>query len=210
VLSHLRLTWLRYRGNGINRSVGRPVLVADDTSCDTHALRKHLGPLCSNSYCPVDFYIGQSVYLRLYSPLLGLGRFSVSWSYAQQMPITAAVRPKGAHTRTSLACESGSARVPMSQTRLYVGRKVGSPLMRVWWNISEPGSRVRLAEPDSYVYGHLKAWTIFASSSAGIVGSNPTWGMDVCLRLFCLCCSVCRWRPCDRLILRRRSPTDCI
>jgi hypothetical protein len=30
-----------------------------------------------------------------------------------------------------------------------------SPLMRVWWNISEPGSRVKLAEPDSCVYGHL-------------------------------------------------------
>jgi hypothetical protein len=65
-------------------------------------------------------------------------------------------RGKGAHTRTSLARESDSARVPVSQTRLFVGRKVGSPLMRVLWNISEPGSRVNLAEPDSYVYGHLK------------------------------------------------------
>jgi hypothetical protein len=54
----------------------------------------------------------------------------------------------------SLARESGTARVPMSQTRLCVGRKVGSPRMRVGWNISEPGSRVKLAEPDSYVYGH--------------------------------------------------------
>jgi hypothetical protein len=27
--------------------------------------------------------------------------------------------------------------------------KVHSPRMRVWWNVSEPGSRVKLAEPDS-------------------------------------------------------------
>jgi hypothetical protein len=32
-----------------------------------------------------------------------------------------------------------------------------------------------------------KAWTFFARSNAGIVGSNPTWGMDVCVRLFCAC-----------------------
>jgi hypothetical protein len=28
-----------------------------------------------------------------------------------------------------------------------------------------------------------KTWTLFARSNAGIVGSNPTQGMDVCLRL---------------------------
>jgi hypothetical protein len=42
------------------------------------------------------------------------------------------VAPKGAHTHTSLARESDSARVPMSQTRPCVGRKVGSQLMRLW------------------------------------------------------------------------------
>jgi hypothetical protein len=34
------------------------------------------------------------------------------------------------------------------------------------------------------------AWTVFARSNTGIVGSNPTWGMDVCVRLFCLVWSV--------------------
>jgi hypothetical protein len=29
-----------------------------------------------------------------------------------------------------------------------------------------------------------KAWTVFARSYTRIVGSNPTWGMDVCVRLF--------------------------
>jgi hypothetical protein len=31
-----------------------------------------------------------------------------------------------------------------------------------------------------------KAWTVFAGSNTGIVGSNPTRGMDVCVRLFCV------------------------
>jgi hypothetical protein len=31
-----------------------------------------------------------------------------------------------------------------------------------------------------------EAWTVFARSDAGIVGSNPTRGMDVCVRLFCV------------------------
>jgi hypothetical protein len=31
-----------------------------------------------------------------------------------------------------------------------------------------------------------KVLTIFARSNTGIVGSNPTQGMDVCLRLFCV------------------------
>jgi hypothetical protein len=35
-----------------------------------------------------------------------------------------------------------------------------------------------------------EAWNAFARSSTGIVGSNPTPGMNVCLRLFCLCCRV--------------------
>jgi hypothetical protein len=37
------------------------------------------------------------------------------------------------------------------------------------------------------VAARSKAWNIFARSKAGIVGSNPTQGMDVCLCLFCVC-----------------------
>jgi uncharacterized membrane protein len=29
-----------------------------------------------------------------------------------------------------------------------------------------------------------KAWTVFARSNAGIVGSNPAWGMDVCVCIY--------------------------
>jgi hypothetical protein len=53
------------------------------------------------------------------------------------------------------------------------------------------------------VAARTKAYTVF-------VGSNPTRGMDICVRLFCLCCSVCRQRPCDGLIPRPRSPFDCV
>jgi hypothetical protein len=31
------------------------------------------------------------------------------------------------------------------------------------------------------VTARSKAWTVFASSNAGIVGSNPAQGMDVCI-----------------------------
>jgi hypothetical protein len=34
------------------------------------------------------------------------------------------------------------------------------------------------------VAARSKAWTIFAHSNAGIMCSNPTWVMDVCVRLF--------------------------
>jgi hypothetical protein len=57
------------------------------------------------------------------------------------------------------------------------------------------------------VAARSKASTVFARSNAGIVGSNPTWGMDVRLCLFWVCV---RYRPCDGLITRPRSPTECL
>jgi hypothetical protein len=65
-----------------------------------------------------------------------------------------------------------------------------------------------------YLYGKpttvaalSKARTVFACSNTGIVGSNPTQSMGVCI----VCsCSVSRKRPCDGLIPRPRSPTDCV
>jgi hypothetical protein len=55
-----------------------------------------------------------------------------------------------------------------------------------------------------------KSWTVFARLNAGIVGSNPSQGMDVCLRLFCVCVVLHRYWPCVGLIPRPRSPTDCL
>jgi hypothetical protein len=37
----------------------------------------------------------------------------------------------------------------------------------------------------------FRAWNAFTRSIAGIVGSNPTQGMDVCVRLFCVCVVLC-------------------
>jgi hypothetical protein len=56
-----------------------------------------------------------------------------------------------------------------------------------------------------------KAWTVFARLNAGIVGSNPIQGIDVCVRLFCVCAVLCM----QVAALRRadpppRGPTDCV
>jgi hypothetical protein len=40
------------------------------------------------------------------------------------------------------------------------------------------------------VAARSKAWTFFAQSNHGIVVSNSTWGMDVCVRILCLCMQV--------------------
>jgi hypothetical protein len=41
------------------------------------------------------------------------------------------------------------------------------------------------------VAARSKAWTAFARSNAGIVGSKPTRGMNVCVRLFCVYVVLC-------------------
>jgi hypothetical protein len=73
---------------------------------------------------------------------------------------------------------------------LYVTPGVG--------NLIEEKSRVCLNFPPAYdcqkpimVTARFKAWTVFARSNAGIVGSNPTRGIDVCVRLFCVCVVLC-------------------
>jgi hypothetical protein len=55
-----------------------------------------------------------------------------------------------------------------------------------------------------YVFSIGRA--VFVRSNAGIVGSNPNQGMDVCVCVY----SVCRQRPCDGLIPRPRSSTDSV
>jgi hypothetical protein len=41
------------------------------------------------------------------------------------------------------------------------------------------------------VAARSEAWTVFARSNTGIMGSNPTWGTDVCVHLFCVCVALC-------------------
>jgi hypothetical protein len=42
-----------------------------------------------------------------------------------------------------------------------------------------------------YVAARSKAWTVFVRSNSGIVGLNPTQGMDAFVRLFCVCVILC-------------------
>jgi putative exporter of polyketide antibiotics len=44
------------------------------------------------------------------------------------------------------------------------------------------------------VSARSKAWTVFTCSDAGIVGSNPTQGTDVCMCLFSVCVVLCLGR----------------
>jgi hypothetical protein len=41
------------------------------------------------------------------------------------------------------------------------------------------------------VAGPCKALIFFAHSNAGIMGSIPTQGIDVCVRSFCVCVALC-------------------
>jgi hypothetical protein len=41
------------------------------------------------------------------------------------------------------------------------------------------------------VAARSKAWTVLVRSIAGIVGSNPSQGMDVCVRLLCVYVVLC-------------------
>jgi hypothetical protein len=47
------------------------------------------------------------------------------------------------------------------------------------------------------VAARCKAWTVFAHSNIGVVGSNPPWGIDVCGCLFsvpsCVQVAALRW-----------------
>jgi len=55
-----------------------------------------------------------------------------------------------------------------------------------------------------------EASTVFGHSNVEIAGSNPAWGMDVCLRFYVLCCPVCRQKPCVGPIIHPRSPISCL
>jgi hypothetical protein len=55
--------------------------------------------------------------------------------------------------------------------------------------------RVLVPSPPITVAARSKAWTVFACSNTRFVGSNPTKGMDVCVRLFCVYVVPCGHNP---------------
>jgi hypothetical protein len=65
-----------------------------------------------------------------------------------------------------------------------------------------------------HMAARFKTWDIFARSKAGIVSSNPTQGMDVCVRLFCVCADLwvgsglaTSWSPVQGVLLTVYSIT---
>jgi hypothetical protein len=64
---------------------------------------------------------------------------------------------------------------------------VKKELQRMWEGISLLNFKVLSRNLPISLAARSKAWTTFARSKAGIMGSNPTQGRGVCV-----CCSVCR------------------
>jgi hypothetical protein len=62
----------------------------------------------------------------------------------------------------------------------------------VWKSLMQPIAIYSIYDLMSItVAARSKAWNVFGRSNAGIMGSNPTEGMDVCVRLFCACVVLC-------------------
>jgi hypothetical protein len=61
------------------------------------------------------------------------------------------------------------------------------------WFVTRPRLLFRVAgsQKPMTVIARWKAWTVFALSNTGIVGSNPIQGMDVCVCLFCVFVVLC-------------------
>jgi hypothetical protein len=52
-------------------------------------------------------------------------------------------------------------------------------------------AKSRDSSPPITVAARSKPWNVFARSNTGFVGLNPTLGIDVCVRLFCVCVVLC-------------------
>jgi hypothetical protein len=59
-----------------------------------------------------------------------------------------------------------------------------------WIHISSDVGPISVVGPVT-VDAQSTAWTVFGRSNTGIVCLNPTRGMDVCVRLFCVCVVLC-------------------
>jgi hypothetical protein len=90
-------------------------------------------------------------------------------------------------------CMSPSERVANYTPRQRVPFSSPSSTLRTKIETFEPASTggkncVALKETWANHSGRaVKPWTVFSCSNTGIVGSNTTQGMDVCMCLFCVC-----------------------
>jgi hypothetical protein len=62
----------------------------------------------------------------------------------------------------------------------------------ILWTVLDVFSYTRVKAPEPVTVGTpSKSWTVFACSNTGIVGSNPTRAMYICVRLVCVCAVLC-------------------
>jgi hypothetical protein len=97
------------------------------------------------------------------------------------------------------ACwDSNKMHIPCGENSKSLALKVdGTFTAAVLWSgvsvVCQMGREIKVApvfEPIT-VSARSRAWTVFAHSNAGTVGSNHTQGMDVCMCLFCVYVVLC-------------------
>jgi hypothetical protein len=92
----------------------------------------------------------------------------------------------------------------INPTRFVLGL---NPFSAMWNRLPIAWAIIYIFRPFT-VAARSKAWTVFAVCNAGIVGSNPTQGMDVCVLLFRVCVVLCvgsglatGWSPVQGVLL---------
>jgi hypothetical protein len=99
------------------------------------------------------------------------------------------VKPKGSKIITSQYCKLNTHKMLIYKPSWH---SVKYKSYRIYHGKHVPYFIILNAELASHaVAARFKAWTVFARSNAGIVGSNPTQGMDG-VRLFRVCIVLCR------------------
>jgi hypothetical protein len=73
----------------------------------------------------------------------------------------------------------------------FVGRSICSMKQLVCMTFKSKFYTSRLGNVLITAATRSKARTVFVRYNAGIRGSNPTQGMNVCVRLFCVCFVLC-------------------
>jgi hypothetical protein len=81
--------------------------------------------------------------------------------------------------------------VSWKRRQLSTERLVGRSTNRISTTFSKHMSIRKLTKRYYHFIVHRYVRTAFTRSNTGVVGSNSTRGMDVCVRLFCICAVLC-------------------
>jgi hypothetical protein len=79
----------------------------------------------------------------------------------------------------------------MFRKGLYLGTDFSQVFAYVFFTIPVPDVLASIDKGSIYLSLMVKYSAVFARSKSGILGSNPTRGMDVCVRLFHVCIVLC-------------------